>query len=563
MRPFSTKLQAKFPDAMVALWIGFFVLNFLGFETGLLLRALVLATLALSLTFRGSNSFWENFWEQIDRRVTWRVVAVFLFLQFAGVFLANALTFESFRAYLWDFGQYIQATADYARTGRAEMSLIADETRDYRFIHRTWSLPLLGTLFRWIPHPFLLIGWQSFFLTLPGCIAILGYRSVARETGSPIRPAGALLAFFAYVFSPVTQGQTLWPYVFHIAGISFLALAYLFYFERRWIAWFACLVLLTFEKDEFGLMAGVFGTLVLCEALLGIGKMRSARAALFAIAAILVGVGSYWHFSTQVVKLSFFADRYGHLGSTAGEAAIAFFRHPELYVETLLRPGPLKYLIFFAGTSFLWAFPRWRVLRYFVPIFPFLMLNALSQAPAMYQLKDHYSLPILVGILAVWIFGILRFQSRNEFTARTYGLLALLVFVPPLLRYESPFRLAFLSGRTWLATREERRITEALRTDKNLVLCCESDLCTRFSDRPRVIPVQGCLEGSMHLGSARDQHYVFLVYSQGDADRFASQGRKNSGLPKLSFPERWSAETPFLKISAPEPLPKSATDYSL
>jgi hypothetical protein len=64
----------------------------------------------------------------------------------------------------------------------------------------------------------------------------------------------------------------------------------------------------------------------------------------------------------------------------------------------------------------------------------------------------------------------------------------------------------------------------------------------------------------MHLDSASGRHYVFLVYSQGNPARFASFAREGSALPALPYPERWSAKTPFLKMSAPEPLPIPAPE---
>lgn len=547
----TAKMQSRI---LTLLWLAVAAVWFGGGKTVYLFRALLPIT-GLILWARPKTR---------DELFTWLRVKISTghVMLFAGAVLFTqcvglVLDYEGLNGTLWDLGQYLSTIRNFAVIHKPVFTFHGSATSNYFYTHSSLSIFVLGALYRVFGHPWIALLWQGVFLTAPAFVALLWHRAAARSQGYRPEPLGYLLAFLTYATTPVFLGQEFWPYIFHVAGLTALALAYLFYFEKRWRPWFVALVVLTLEKEDFGAIAATFGALVFAESLWsarlpgkrGLTRPQAEGLGLSALA-MIGGVGFYIFYSSRFAHAVPFSGKFGHIAQTPAGLILAFFTKPLLVLKTLARPLSAKYLWFFVAASFLWLKPRWSALRFFVPIAPVMILNALAAEGTMQLFKDHYALPIAVGLSATLVLGVwdVGRGSRRKPDARLYAYFALTALFPLLWQHQSTFRHFREAFGLWRARAADRAVLASVKKDKSLIVCCEDRLCTWLIERPLALDYAACLRGSVQLENFVGRKAVFVVHTAAADPR---SPERRPALPFVRAPNKWVAVTPFLRLSEP------------
>lgn len=541
---------------LIILWTAFAAVAVSGGKTVHFFRIGFALTLLLFAASPKRRKLWDELVAFFRRIVGKKAVAVTTALVAASVVASLIFDYESLNGTLWDLGQYVSAMRNMALIHEPIFYFHGQATSNYFNTHSSLSLFALAALYKVFDSAWVALIWQGLFLTAPAFLAMLWYRAVSLKQGLKPEPLAYLLAFLTYATTPVFLGQRFWPFTFHIASTVLLGLAYLFYFQKRWLAWAASLLALTVEKEDFGAISSTFGALVLIETAVAISKdRRSLKANLLpAAAAALIcaaGVGFFVFYSSNFAKAVPFESKFGHLAQTPLQLVAAFFTRPLDIAGAFARPLSLKYAWFFFAASFLWLVPRWRAARFFVPVLPILVLNCLAVEGTMQMFKDHYAIPLAVGLSATLVLGVWTETLRRErgLSARAYGVFALTAFSPLLWQHETTFRHFKEAFGLWRAHEAEREILAPLRKDRSLVVCCEERLCAWLIERPLLLQHDACLRGSQHLNRYAGQAAVFVTYS---GTKPVQSKKHNHAYAEL--PENWVAVTPYLRLSEPVPI---------
>lgn len=421
--------------------------------------------------------------------VVWSIIGLVTLMTWA----AYILNYEGLHGTLWDLGQFIQVLHNYATRGVPEFTFIG-ESFDYTLSHDSWSLHVLAFFYKLFPSVWMVLTWQSVLLVMPGIVFIAIYRASMKLQGVQPEPIGDLLAFLFYIATPTFLGQVLWPYVFHIAGISCLALAYLFYLKKQWLLWALSLFLFAFDKDIYGLIAAPFALMVFIDAF--VSKEKKFFPASLSLIMIAVGLFAYVRQPHPYDQFAQFSNRFYGIGATPKEAFFNLFLDPIRYINALLRVGPLYYLSFFLVASLIWLRPRWEAFKFFFPVFPMLGINCLASFEYMYLLKDHYALPLIVGLGATRLVGVFpKFvdKDKKRRLAASSLLILLAVAVSPLLwQHRNLFQVVYNMRELYSKRTEARQMAAKLRSDPNLTVCCEDRLCSYFAQRNNFYQLHAC-----------------------------------------------------------------------
>jgi len=550
-------MQRKLSRLLVLLWALFFLVFVFGIKTDYLAKGLVLVTaLCIAYAFARRLSLAQSVLNLSDSLVRRPLVVAFITATFAATIGSLFADYDALNGTLWDLSQYIQATFAMALQGQPIVTF-PGSAYSYFETHRSLSQYLLGLLAKLVGAPNVVLFWQGFFLTAPGLVAVLWYRAIVKQAALKARPLGDLLVFLTWAVTPTVLRIEVWPYAFHIMGLTFIALAYLFYFERRWILWALSLILLAYEKEDFGVVSSSFGILVLFESLFGVAQKRIAlKEGLLPLAVSLLvcftGVYSFIDFHHHHASVVSFGARFGNFGQSPAEAVKTAIVNPGLVFNEFSRAESLKYFWYFLAVSLIWIRPRWSVVKFVIPVGIVLIANALSMYPAMQSLKDPYALPIMVGISATMVlgvFGSVLDREGKEGETKAYAFLMIAALLPLAWAHQSFFRtfkqrFALRTDRT-----ESRSVLIPLREQHDVVVCCEERLCSYLADRPHLLQSDRCNDTSKLWKEWAGKDIVYVIYN--DPNRTDAQvSAKWPGV-------RWKTKTPLLQLSEPAKIPNS------
>ncbi len=552
------------------IWILILGLQLAGARTNYILPITFILT-ALIFYFR--QDILEKFINSLNSFLCKRFGKILLIFYITATFFAVIgyliLDYEALHGTYWDLAMLLQSIWTFANTGSPEIYFHGGTTTHYfKTHHSTISLFFLAALFKITQCPWVALIWQGFFLFSPALVALLWYKALAKKNRIPVLPIGLLFAFLAYTLNPVPLSQQTWPNILHIGGACLLALAYLFYYQKRFFLWFLCLVFLTIEKEEHGGVTTLFGLLVLVETLVGKNPLSQKYKILFLASCLsLFGVG-YFMLYNQLLGIGVpFKDRFGEVASTPPELLSYIFTNPLKIIQAFFRPLSLKYLVFFLGASLVWLYPKWSVFKYLIPVLGNLILNSLANAGTMQMIKDHYAVIIGVGLSATLVFGVFGFKLSSQTSRLTtdqasnqvhtnapltsiYGFFAFVVFFQTIWGGSSVFRTFKECYALWGERKIERQVLKPIKQDKQIVVCCEARICSYLVDRPFVLEASHCVQGSRYLEKAKGKKAVYVVYSSGsEIKSLDNEQQKNIPLPAVPFPNDWHAQTPYLKLS--------------
>lgn len=519
-------------------WVVFSFVFLSGGKTHILSCILIPSTIVY---FIRNKQAWNSV--TASRRIPKIIFSLFVLMVAAQI---SALLFDywALNGTLWDLTMYIQEIYRLSTLGTPTATFPGNIVNHLN-THRSLSLFVLGKIFGFFPFPELPLIWEGFFLFCPAIV--LGYLFQSRSQ-TKRDWGGFALATMIYALSPMVLLQGVWPYVFYIAGFSLLALGYYFFSKENWLLWTITLCALAFEKEDFGVISAGFGITALLDVLFI--KKWSLSKIVGAVILIVIGIGSPLLFHRQSASVVTFASRFGELGATPELALKNLLNHPLLFFQIMFRPSVLQYWGSILLFSTIWFKPRWEWTRFFMPIVPLLLANSLASYEVMRQFKDPYSLPIAVGLAATIICRI----TLQNINAKPY--IYIFALLPLLWPHQTPFRTLKESYGLWKDRAQERALVEELRNDRNTVICCADRLCSRIADRPLLLELKQCENGTALLKGVST--VVFLDYEDSETMPQESHVGKRA-LPYSLRPRTWKTITPLLKVSDPVPVLNHST----
>jgi len=321
------------------------------------------------------------------RRTAGRTLGVILCLAAAGCLAA--LLHASFAAFTWgkftlfDYGIY---TNMIWNSGRGDLFRVLVD-RSYLSTHLSFTLALLGPLFRVWDHPFLLALLQ--WLCLVAGTSILGL--TLHRRGAGMGPVAALVFFFAA--HPYCQSVVLSEFHGVSLYLVLVPLLYAFLVFRRSVAWIPLLLILGLREDAF--------LVVLPMLLYFAAKDNWKPGYLLALAALLYGLLALFVLFPLINGMSLLARRSGEIGLALGW-------------EALVQRGGALLWVLLPALAFLG--------RQGSPVAIFssvAVVTAMASAfPRQYQLQIHYPAAIMACLAAGMAEAFARQQAGSPGAAR-------------------------------------------------------------------------------------------------------------------------------------------------
>jgi len=252
---------------------------------------------------------------------------------------------------------------------------------------------------------------------------------LARDQIGP--PAGAWLGVVfaaAYLLFPALQAANLAE--FHALPLAVPLLLFAYYYGRRGAAgpFWLCALLALATKEDVALITFMLGLYLLWK-----GPRRRMGLALAGLSLAWFCIAVFWIIPAHArgfyagQQYSTYFSRYGEAGSGPREILLNLLRQPGQVLGLLIEPARLRYLlILLAPVGFLALLDPATTLIALPP----LLLNMLSNYPAMYSGQMHYSAPIAPFVVAGAVGGAARLLRRRRRPKLCAGLIAgwLLVF---------------------------------------------------------------------------------------------------------------------------------------
>lgn len=264
-------------------------------------------------------------------------IAVVLTAVLAAVSLARLRSFEAGD----DLAAYSQAVWLLGEGFQPEASLLGD---DVHLLELHWSFILypvaaLGLVF---PTAKMLLIVQSLALGL----AVFPLWWLARRVAN-LRIAAASALVLAYALHPATHRLAIDDFHPEVLAVpAILALAY-FGASKRWVLYWACVVIVLACRADLGLAVGLWGFV-----LLGDGERRAGLWTL--------GVGLFWSLGLLLVVQPLVGEavvtggQYGAYGDSLGEVFLTSIGSPlDLLLDLTSRPNVLLVVGLFAPVLFL------------------------------------------------------------------------------------------------------------------------------------------------------------------------------------------------------------------
>jgi uncharacterized membrane protein len=223
--------------------------------------------------------------------------------------------------------------------------------------------------------------------------------------------AGYLFAISYSIFWGVQKAV---EFDFHeiALAVPLTALAIYFIDEKRWRAYFVCLVLLLLTKENLSILIFFFGVYLL--------TLRQFKRGL-----ISMGAGALWFVAVTKVFIPFFIDpetmridrannyyrywSYNHLGSGPLNVLLNSIKNPLLIIKTLFSPGAKLHTYWLLFHPFLF-------LGFLSPLFilaiPLLAERFLSENTALWMADFHYSAVLAPVLVMTSVDGLSRITQR-------------------------------------------------------------------------------------------------------------------------------------------------------
>jgi uncharacterized membrane protein len=195
-------------------------------------------------------------------------------------------------------------------------------------------------------------------------------------------------------------------------AVPLTALAIYFIDEKRWRAYFICLVLLLLTKENLSILIFFFGVYLLA--------IRQYKRAL-----ISMGAGAIWFVAVTKIFIPFFIDpetmragragnyygywSYNHLGSNPLGVLLTAIKNPLLIIKTLFSPGAKLHTYWLLFHPFLF-------LAFFSPLFilaiPLLAERFLSENANLWMADFHYTAVLVPVLVMASVDGLSRITGR-------------------------------------------------------------------------------------------------------------------------------------------------------
>ncbi len=335
-----------------------------------------------------------------------RIMAVVIVAWIAVMFAASVYKYETFGqgGDQVDFEQAIWNTVH----GR-----IMEDSR-FNFTGSVFGMDWMPMLLFFVPFYALIPSAHTlFFLQIVGSgLGAVPLYWLARDKLSS-KVAG-LAAGIAYLLYPTLLHTALNPFQVRLFALTLLLFAF-YYFERgNWKLFTALALLAVLARTDVALVVGMFGFYGLI----------TRRAWHYVLPPILIGFG-YFALSTFVIVPSFaytgspagttgggmqcwpcgnnpLLAYYGHLGATGPEIIKHIVTNPISTAQLIFTPEKIGYMLLMLLPL---AFLPLLAPKPLVLALPILMLNLLSLRGAQYDYQHHYSLLLILGLMAAAIYG--------------------------------------------------------------------------------------------------------------------------------------------------------------
>jgi uncharacterized membrane protein len=264
-------------------------------------------------------------------------------------------------------------------------------------------LLLFTPLCRMISPSVALLGVQ----TVSFGVGALGIYALARH--QQYRPSLAWLVGMLYL--GFSSNVTLAYYDFHLLALTLGVIPWLWYaIAAERYGWVVGLGLLYFGlKESVPLSLIGLGAYLVFQAR-GKGKRVGVAFALFGLVSFAVIMKFVYPIFREGEETMYFAKYYGHLGRNLHEFVMTFVTRPSYFFYSLFRPPKLEYI-----ATLLLPFLFFPLVRpvYLLPVIPAVLVNILSNDPAMIGRAYHYEAEISPALfaMAVIAFSASRFRG--------------------------------------------------------------------------------------------------------------------------------------------------------
>jgi uncharacterized membrane protein len=238
-------------------------------------------------------------------------------------------------------------------------------------------------------------------------VGALGIYALARH--QQYRPSLAWLVGMLYL--GFSSNVTLAYYDFHLLALTLGVLPWLWYaIAAERYGWVIGLGLLYFGlKESVPLSLIGLGAYLVFQAR-GKGKRVGVAFALFGLISFAVIMKLVYPIFREGEETMYFAKYYGHLGRNLHEFVMTFVTRPSYFFYSLIRPPKLEYI-----AALLLPFLFFPLVRpvYLLPVLPAVLVNILSNDPAMTGRAYHYEAEISPALfaMAVIAFSASRFRG--------------------------------------------------------------------------------------------------------------------------------------------------------
>lgn len=235
--------------------------------------------------------------------------------------------------------------------------------------------------------------------------------------------AGYLFAISYAIFWGVQKAV---EFDFHeiALAVPLVALAIYFIDEKKWRAYFVCLVLLLLTKENLSILVFFFGVYLL--------TLRQFKRAL-----ISMGAGAVWFVAVTKVFIPYFIDpettridrannyyrywSYNNLGSSPLNVLLNAIKNPLLIIKTLFSPGAKLHTYWLLFHPFLF-------LAFFSPLFilaiPLLAERFLSENASLWTADFHYTAVLAPVLVMASVDGLSRITQRIKKVSPRYLIIA-------------------------------------------------------------------------------------------------------------------------------------------
>jgi uncharacterized membrane protein len=293
------------------------------------------------------------------------------------------------------------------------------------------------------------------------------YALARRQAYSP-----SLAWLVAMLYLGFASNVTLAYYDFHLLALTLGVLPWLWYaIAAERYGWVVALGLVYFGlKESVPLsLIGLGAFLILRSG----GKARQVGVgfALFGVVAFVVIMQVVYPLFRQGEETMYFAKYYGHLGRNLHEFVMTFVTRPSYFFASLLRPQKLLYI-----GALLLPFLFFPIVRpiYLLPVLPAVLVNILSNDPAMIARMFHYEAEITPALFAMAVIAFSQSRFRALWLAVT-----LVAFTAP-----SALGVARWNLPTAAQNRLRKQLDEHVPYDK--AIAAPQRIATHLTDRKRL-----------------------------------------------------------------------------